>query len=240
MHYLIVLSDPDPVASAVQEVLPTGEPTGWHVDGASVRRLGTNVFSLRRTIRHLEDDELEIRLPPELTKIGPSLVFPSIHRSERGVRCFTAHPIGNFGDSADLGGRPNQLTPSTPRLMADALRRLDEGGRREGVSATLEATHHGPFERLPSVFVEIGYGDDPKPAETSVRTMAHVLVELAEDPQDRIVVGSGGGHYAPHYTELSLHRSWAFGHIVPRHAPDPGAGDPLRAAFDATPGALGV
>ncbi len=166
------------------------------------------------------------------------MVFPSQHRSERGVRCFTVHPLGNFGP-AEIGGSPERLNPSAPRWMAGALRQLHEVGAPIDLGATFEATHHGPALDTPSMFVEIGFGDDPGPPEDAVRALASVLPDLEEDPLDRIAVGIGGGHYAPHFTDLARKRHWAFGHLVPKHVLALGRTDLLEAAWKATPGAEG-
>jgi len=33
-----------------------------------------------------------------------------------------------------------------------------------------------------------------------------------------VLVGLGGGHYAPRFTDVALHRAAAFGHMVPKYA----------------------
>ncbi|HEV2519065.1 MAG TPA: D-aminoacyl-tRNA deacylase [Thermoplasmata archaeon] len=215
-RFILVLSDPDPVAARLRDQLPMGEPTGEFVDGAAIRRLDDGRLVLRRAPWHIHDEHLDRRLPPRYQASPLPLVFPSVHRSERSVRCFTAHALGNLAE-AEVGGDPGTLNPAPARLMTAILRQLAEVGRPIARSATFEATHHGPALETASMFAEIGFADDPAPSDEEVRALARALRDATEDPADRIAVGVGGGHYAPHFTELALERRWAFGHIISRH-----------------------
>lgn len=237
-RYLLVLSDADPVANRVRDRLPMGRATGESVEGVPLRELVEGVWALRRPGLHIHDEHLDRRLPGTLREAGLPLVFPSIHRSERGVRCFTAHALGNVG-AAEVGGEAGVLGVSAPRLMTAALRRLHEEGRRLSLPATFEATHHGPALELPSMFVEIGSADDAEPPGEAVAALAEVLLELSEDGRDRVAVGIGGGHYAPHFTDLALKRQWAFGHLLARHAVAGVERELLERALALTPGAEG-
>ncbi|HUJ78405.1 MAG TPA: D-aminoacyl-tRNA deacylase, partial [Thermoplasmata archaeon] len=235
---VIVLSEEDPVARALHAIWGTGAPELAPVDGAPPRTLAPGVVTLRRATLHIRDDDLDRRLPPELRAQRPTLIFPSVHRSRSGVRCLPVHPIGNPGPDAELGGRPGELVPTSPRLMASALRRLAEGAPAD-FPATFEATHHGPSVGLPAFFVEVATGDDDRPDPAAVRHLAEVLRDLEPDPGDRVAVGVGGGHYAPRFTDLALRRRWAFGHLLPRHALDAAGPALLARALNATPGAEG-
>jgi len=228
------------VASAVAAEWGDLPARDEHVDGAPVRVLAENVLCLRRAGMHIRDDDVDLRLPSTIRERRPTLVFPSIHRSEKNVHCLTVHAIGNPGPRAEFGGRARTLVPSDPRRMVSALRLLDEGARDFGMRATYEATHHGPSVGLPSIFVEIGYGELPHPPKEAVRLLAAVIPRLGADPDDRIALGVGGGHYAPHFTDLALKRKWAFGHILSRHALDEVDQATAVNAFARTEGAEGV
>ncbi len=217
-RYLVVVSEPDPVARDVALTWGTPPATDERVDGAPIRVLSDEAYLLRRPVRHIHDEHLDARLPSRLRALRPTLVFPSIHRSERNVRCLTVHPLGNFGDEAEVGGRPRVLDPTDPSLMAAALRALHEWGNGMGLPATFEATHHGPELGLPAMFVEIGYGSDAAPPPEAVRVLSEIIPQLAREDHDRTALAVGGGHYAPHFTDLALKRRWAFGHIISRHA----------------------
>jgi D-tyrosyl-tRNA(Tyr) deacylase len=238
--YVVVVCESDPVAALVAREWGTPPSTGEHVDGVPLRRLGEHRLELRRAVPHIHDEGLDRRLPAAVRDANPILVFPSIHRSEQNIACLTVHPVGNLGPSAELGGRPSTVTPAEPRSMTAVLRRLSEEGSRAGLSATFEATHHGPELGLRAFFVEIGYGAAPTPPEPAVRILARAIREFAPDPHDHVALGVGGGHYAPHFTELALHRAWAFGHIVSRHALESLDPATARAAYAATDGAEGI
>jgi D-tyrosyl-tRNA(Tyr) deacylase len=237
--YLIVVSEEDPVAREVATAWGTPPATGEHVDGAAIRTLSETALLLRRPGFHIHDERLDARLPPRLRELGPTLVFPSIHRSERNVSCLTVHPIGNVGDSAVVGGRPRVLVPTDPPLMTAALRALAQRGEGAGLSATFEATHHGPALELPAMFVEIGYGTDLAPPPEAVRVLSEVIPHLHRGEGDLVALAVGGGHYAPHFTDLALKRRWAFGHIISRHALAGLDATTARAALDQSKGADG-
>lgn len=215
---IVVVSSVDPVACAVANEWGTPPASGDHIDGAPIRELNERMLLVRRPGLHIHDEDVDLRLPAALREARPTLVFPSIHRSERSVPSLTVHPLGNPGPSAEMGGRPRTLVPTDPRRMVSALRLLDEGAVAMGMRATYEATHHGPSVGLPAFFIEIGFGEPSHPPAEAVRFLAEVILRIAADSRDRIALGVGGGHYVPHFTDLALSRSWAFGHLLSRHA----------------------
>ncbi len=238
--YLLVIAESDPVAVRVAERWGVPPATDHRVDGTPVRALSSAAFLLRRPGPHVADEHLDARLPPALRAMRPTLLFPSIHRSERGVACLTVHPLGNPGSGAEIGGAPRAFAPADAHLMAEILRRLDEGQGRSGLPATYEATHHGPLLGLPAAFVEIGFDPAPEPPPAAVRLLADVLPALAPELTDRVALAVGGGHYAPHFTELALRRRWAFGHLLSRHALEDLPAETARDAYRASGGADGV
>jgi D-aminoacyl-tRNA deacylase len=237
--YLLVVSELDPVARRVVESWGVPPPTDDHVDGAPIRRLSERALLLKRLGPHITDEHLDQRLPERLRQAGTTLVFPSIHRSERNVPCLTVHPLGNPGPTAEVGGRPRHFAPADPALMAAALRGLEERSGDAALPVTLEATHHGPEVDLPAMFVEIGFGELDAPSPEAVETLGAVLPRLEPDPEDRVALGVGGGHYAPHFTDLVKRRRWAFGHILSRHALEVIDRETAERAYAATPGADG-
>lgn len=240
VEYLVILSELDPVARAVGELFPAAELLGRTASGAAMRRLGERAAFLRRPGPHVHDTALDADLPASRLRPGVPLVFASIHRSAEGVASFTVHPLGNLGPQAPHGGLPRRLTPTAPRLMAAALRALDERADHAGLPASYEATHHGPLLERPAFFAEIGYADAPEPPAGAVRALAAALRELNESEEDRVALGVGGGHYVPHLSELATRRAWAFGHLISRHALAELDAETARAAWGATPGAQGI
>lgn len=239
-QYVVVVSETDPVAQRVVAEWGTPPSIGEFVDGVPLRRLGPGSLLLRRPGTHIHDEHLDARLPEALRSARVPLVFPSIHRSERGVPALTVHPLGNPGPGAEFGGEPRRFVPTDPRLMTETLRTLHAENRESGLPVSFEATHHGPCLDLPAFFVEIGYASEAAPPSAAVRLLAKVLPRLTADGSDRVALAVGGGHYAPHFTDLALRRCWAFGHIISRHALEAIDAETAAAAFRATPGAAGV
>jgi D-aminoacyl-tRNA deacylase len=239
-HYVIVLTENDPVARGVDALLGVRPAVGENVEGVPLRALNERVWTVKRAGPHVHDERLDRHLPSTLQEARVPLVFPSIHRSGQGRSCFTTHPLGNLGPTSELGGRARTVAPTAPRLMAAALRQLAELGPTVGLTATYEATHHGPELAVPAFFVELLGGSPPdRPAPEHLQALATILGEFEEDPRDRVAVGVGGGHYAPHFTDLALKRHWAFGHLLPRHALPELDPTTARQVLDATPGAEG-
>jgi D-aminoacyl-tRNA deacylase len=239
-RYLVVVSEPDPVAPRVAERWGTPASEGEFVDGAPLRRLSPGVLVVKRPALHIHDERLDARLPKSLQERGITMVFPSVHRSEQNVACLTVHPLGNPGAESEVGGRPESWVPSDPPLMVAALRALAESAPSIGLAASYEATHHGPYLELPAFFAEIGFGTAPGPDDEAVRVLADALANLTPVEGDRVALAVGGGHYAPHFTDLALRRRWAFGHLVSRHAFEVMSGASARAAYDAVPRAEGI
>ncbi len=228
------------MARAVASRWGGGATTGEHLDGSSIHRLDRDRYFVRRPGLHLEDDGLDGRLPPALAAQRPTLVFPSIHRSESGLRCFTVHPLGNLGPTASLGGQPRALTPCEPRAMTAVLRELLDRGAAVGLPATYEATHHGPQLGLPAFFVEVAVAELSRPGAEEIEVIDQAIRAHRPDLHDRVALAVGGGHYAPRFTDLAKARRWAFGHIVPRHALAEVDRRTAEAAYGGTVGAEGV
>ena len=237
---LVVLSEEDPVASRLAERWGTPPSTGEFVDGAAIRRLASGTLLLRRSGRHIHDEHLDRRLPPGLAGGGTTLIFPSIHRSEQNLTCLTVHPLGNPGPEAELGGRGRTVVPTDPPAMAGMLRALSEAALPAGFRPTFEATHHGPELGVPAFFVEIGYGTAPEPPPAALSVLAEVIPRLVPSAGDRIAMGVGGGHYAPHFSDLVLGRRWALGHILSRHALERVDRSTAEAMYAGTPRAEGL
>lgn len=239
-EYVLVVSAMDPVARAVAERWQTSGSTEWHVDGSPIRMIGPGVYLLRRPGWHIHDEHLDRLLPVDLVARRPALVFPSIHRSERGVAALTVHPLGNVGPLSEVGGEPNRLVPTAPELMTSALRSLGEASESLGIPVTFEATHHGPALDLPAFFAEIGCSELEEPRADAVRALARTLSDIPSSEGDRVAVAVGGGHYAPHFTDLARKRRWAFGHILSRHALALADRAIAQSAYALTPGSEGI
>jgi D-aminoacyl-tRNA deacylase len=199
------------------------EKAKWKEDGEfegqTIWRLSKNYgdFCLAGT-RLITIDELHIHAEGidqkwfEKTNIEiENIVFLSRHRAASGRPSLTVHPIGNWG-KADYGGLPGEVSGASPVWMTGLLLKIYEN-RLPGYDVCFEATHHGPLIETPTMFLEIGSSENQwglrEPAEALVKS----LLEL-EPAKGIKVVGIGGGHYTPRFTEATLSHGVCLGHIV--------------------------
>jgi|GEM_PF-156450 len=150
------------------------------------------------------------------------VVFLSRHKSEFGTKSLTVHMIGNFSE-AKFGGKSRELSNTLARIGANYLRALNEknissGLSKQGFVTSLEVTHHGPFTKKKCVFIELGSSPLEWKNELAAKLIAEVVIEATmKENKDKVVIGLGGGHYAPDFTKLCLRAPFAFGHICPKH-----------------------
>lgn len=145
-----------------------------------------------------------------------SVVVMSRHSAKSGRPSLTAHPIGNYHE-ADFGGRPETLVKASSAEMTDAIRRIHAYNRQEGVQTCFEVTHHGPYLEKPTFYIEIGsdethWGDLP-----SAEVLAQVISDIEPHDEYLTLVGIGGGHYAPRFTEAVMSSKVNFGHMLPNY-----------------------
>jgi len=191
-------------------------------------------------------------LSPEL------LVFASRHAGETGA-LLTAHHTGNFG-AAEFGGDDSALARACPGAHRRVLAALADHAP-EDYDAGMECTHHGPTDvGAPSMFVELGSGEDEWNDPAGARAVARAILDLqgvdadlpaepdpaagagnTADADRRHLVGIGGGHYAPRFERVARETDWAVGHVAADWClddmahPDSEAGRAvLRSAFEAS------
>lgn len=143
------------------------------------------------------------------------MVVLSRHSSSSGKPTLTVHPIGNYRTN-DMGGQPETLVKADPHLMSAALRRIAAVNRDPVYSVSFEVTHHGPYVDVPTMYIEIGSDE----SHWGDKVAAEVLVDSllsAEEKDYPVVVGVGGGHYAPRFTDLVLSTKVDMGHMVPNY-----------------------
>jgi len=150
------------------------------------------------------------------------IIFLSRHQSESGTKSLTVHSIGNFGESK-FGGKARELCKAMPKVCANYLRALNEKNissnlAKQGFVVTLEVTHHGPFSNKNCLFIEIGSTPADWKNELAAKIIAETVInETLKENNDKIVIGLGGGHYAPDFSKLILRQPYSFGHICPKH-----------------------
>lgn len=159
---------------------------------------------------HIDRDAADIGFRPDV------VVFPSVHSASSGIPALTVHPIGNYHEAL-YGGETRKLSPSCPSLMSDMLRRIRAECKLPEYTVCFEATHHGPYLEKPAFFLEIGSDESRWGRKDAAEIQANVLDSVRERNGYVSVVGLGGGHYTPRFTELALSHKVNFGHMVPNY-----------------------
>ena len=255
MTVLIISSSEDPASTNMKNILL--EKTTWNeydlfYDTPVYRHNKMKDIIIvtipDRKIRH-ENIDKEIK---EKLNIEPKLaIFLSRHRSKMGEPTLTVHPIGNYAD-AEFGGKPKTLIQSAPRLMTHLLRLIKKNLQTTKLEYQVcyEVTHHGPYLEIPTIFAEVGSTEMQWRQKEPAEIISQSLLELIEEyhyeedmPKDiPVIVGLGGGHYAPRFTEIALQKKVSFGHMIPSYHIDAGNIDDemLKKSLEKTPDISGV
>jgi len=134
------------------------------------------------------------------------VVFVSRHAGDTGP-LLTAHFTGNFG-AAEYGGADRSLAPACPNAHREVVTALDAHAP-EGYDVGVECTHHGPTEvGAPSMFVELGSGEEEWSDSEGARAVAKAVLDLrgVAPRTERSLVAFGGSHYAPAPSASSARR----------------------------------
>ncbi|MFB6117140.1 D-aminoacyl-tRNA deacylase [Halosegnis sp.] len=146
---------------------------------------------------------------------NPDLLFVvSRHSGETGP-LLTAHPTGNSGP-ADFGGEPGAFARAAPNALVALLASFNEHVPA-GYDVGMECTHHGPTDlEIPSLFVELGSGDEQWDDPAGARAVAQAVLDCRAVAPERArqLVGFGGGHYAPRFERICRTTDWAVGHVL--------------------------
>jgi len=181
---------------------PDGEGGGrYHrTDGFELREFDALHLDVEDAAAAFDDPEL--------------LLFASRHSGDTGP-LLTGHFTGNFGH-AEFGGTEGDLARTCPNAQARLLSAFDEHAP-EGYEVGMECTHHGPSRvGVPSMFVELGSGEDEWTDPDGARAVARSILDLrgVAPHRERQLVGFGGGHYVPRFERVVRETDWAVGHVA--------------------------
>ena len=218
---LIIASEADPASINLRDRLlekaewkEEGEFEGqqiWHLSKnyGDFCLAGTRLITIDKL--HIHAERIDQKWFEETNIKIENIVFLSRHRAASGRPSLTVHPIGNWGN-ADYGGLPGEVSGVSPVWMTGLLLNI-YANRLPGYNVCFEATHHGPLVETPTMFLEIGSSENQwelrEPAEALVKS----LLEL-EPAKGIKVVGIGGGHYTPRFTQATLSHQVCLGHMV--------------------------
>ncbi|EHP88342.1 D-aminoacyl-tRNA deacylase [Methanotorris formicicus] len=175
-----------------------------------------------------EVDEELIQITQKDLPKADAYIFLSKHRSESGKPTLTVHTPGNLTEDNSFGGNKEEICPCDPILNTLLLRNIFKHNNQykekiDIFDVSFEVVHHGPSDlNAPAVFVEIGSSEKEWVIKEAGEIIAKGVIDTInqikniKDVEDRII-GFGGGHYAPRFTNLALNNCYV-GYIVPKYA----------------------
>lgn len=170
---------------------------------------GTHLISINKI--HIHAEKIDELFEKEKKLKVRNIIFLSRHKAASGKPSLTVHPIGNWGD-ADYGGIKGEVTPASSDIMTSLLREIKKN-QLNGYDVCFEATHHGPLLKTPTMFLEIGSTENEWEDEVPAKVLIKSLLEF-QLKEGTNVLGFGGGHYTPRFTEAALSHNVSFGHMV--------------------------
>jgi D-aminoacyl-tRNA deacylase len=252
---LIIASSEDPASINIKNSLL--EQTSWDK---------TNIFLKNEVYHHKEMKNIVILTIPDskitheniVAEVKQNLgleakqaIFISRHTSKTGEPTLTVHPLGNYG-LAEFGGKSNTLSFSSPKIMTQLLRILKKNAKEKKLyhKVCFEVTHHGPYMTIPAVFIEVGSTEEEWNKKLPAKIVAKTILNLLQnhhyeedfEKEMPVLVGVGGGHYAPRFTDVALEKNIAFGHMIPSYQINAGNvnSNMIKQALDRTPNVEGV
>ena len=159
----------------------------------------------------------------------------SRHISRSNTPAMTLHAIGipgvlPYGEQGNSGGENGLLVPPS-KYFASLFRRMNLLAREKKLNLdfdlTLETTHHGPILTTPTLYIEIGSTENEWSREDVADCWAEVISDVLVmfggrstyfNPDSDVMIGFGGGHYAPRHKAVILNSDINIGHIIANYS----------------------
>ena len=159
----------------------------------------------------------------------------SRHVSRSNTPAMTLHAIGipgvlPYGEQGNSGGENGLLVPPS-KYFASLFRRMNLLAREKKLNLdfdlTLETTHHGPILTTPTLYIEIGSTENEWSREDVADCWAEVISDVLVmfggrstyfNPDSDVMIGFGGGHYAPRHKAVILNSDINIGHIIANYS----------------------
>ncbi|KAG2647985.1 hypothetical protein PVAP13_1NG008800 [Panicum virgatum] len=235
MVVLVVATTSDPASigpAAAFLAMPGWSPGPPIAEGMQSFTNG-NVRLLKHQRSIIAEDDLDRRWQEATGEPVSEVIFLSKHTAVSNRPALTVHPIGvpHLREDGTLpqGGIPGWAAIPNPRI-GPWLRLMQKIAAEQGLVPefeviTLEATHHGPVTRTPTMFVEIGSTEEYWGRQDAAQAIALVLWKGLglEDGNDvgswqgngeKVLLGIGGGHYAPRHMDIVIKDGVWVGHLL--------------------------
>ena len=246
MVTLLIVSDTD-IASTIQgdALLARG---GWvkrdTVEGYCVwKHKLKEVWLWWFGKRLLMEDKLDTRFSNETGEEVDEVIFLSRHFAASGIPSLTLHVIGvpgeqPHGERAEHGGIKGEVMLPNPRF-ASWYRLMCEAAHQRALvpefELTIETTHHGPSLAVPTMFIEIGSSETHWGRVDAAEAWADVMqiglgldggpgvgdwksISSDDRAAAKVMLGLGGGHYAPRHTDVLRKTDCWAGHQLANYA----------------------
>ena len=184
---------------------------------------------------HVQADDIDIQHQDEIGVNVDDVLILSRHVSSSNIPAITLHSIGlpgetPHGEAGRSGGIKGKIVPSNP-LFAPLFRKMVELATSRGLDSdfdlTLETTHHGPLLSKPTLYVEVGSTEKEwlraDVADVWAETISSVLGLDGSPPQywdgnGEVMIGVGGGHYAPRHRSVIHENNFWFSHLLANYS----------------------
>ncbi|KAJ1697808.1 hypothetical protein LUZ63_006320 [Rhynchospora breviuscula] len=189
-----------------------------------------------RLLKHeksiVREDDLDLRWEAAIGEPVSEVIFLSRHTAVSSRPALTVHPIGvphlKDDETPPQGGRPGWAAQPNPRI-GPWLRLLKQIATDQGLvpefEITLEATHHGPVTNKPTMFLEIGSTEEYWGRQDAAQAIALLLwqglglgggtpIGTWNRGTEKVLLGIGGGHYAPRHMDIVLKDGIWVGHLL--------------------------
>ena len=185
---------------------------------------------------HIHADGIDETHEQVTTESVDEVLVLSRHVAKSGLPSLTVHAIGvpgevPHGDVGFAGGKKGLAVPPSPRFSAIYSALREEASKSELVDefdVSLETTHHGPVLTKPTLYLEIGSKESEwirKDASALWALVISRVLGLSHNPTEgewfgegEVMVGFGGGHYAPRHSDIAIRSGLPFGHLLANYA----------------------
>jgi D-aminoacyl-tRNA deacylase len=156
------------------------------------------------------------------------IIFASRHTSVTARPAFLVHTTGNWNQSNDFGGNPQDLSKASALLHKAGFESLKSQISKlnfPGFSIDIEVTHHGPTTlEIPLIFMELGSSKQEWVIKEAGDLVANSIVntvfkflDFKKENNQEIGLGFGGTHYAPNFNRLITNHNVALSFICPKY-----------------------
>ncbi len=185
---------------------------------------------------HIYANRIDIIHEKETAETVDEVLVLSRHAAKSGLPSLTVHAIGvpgeiPHGEEGFAGGIKGIAVPPSPRFSAIYSALREESSRSEladEFEVSLETTHHGPVLTKPTLYLEIGSTESEWIRKDAAMLWAAVISRVLglsdKSPEGEwfgegdVMIGLGGGHYAPRHSDIAIRSGLPFGHLLANYA----------------------